>query len=90
MRIEPWVEEEERQIQWEEEREKWLETRPKCLICGEPIGEEECIDFSGSMEDGYVYHADCLSDALRFGKINLTRGEELYELISNNFLRRGE
>lgn len=77
-------------LQQEIKYERWLATRPRCLICGEHIGDEEAIDFSECMEEGYVYHASCLWDALKFGRLNMTRGEELYDLISDRFLRRGE
>lgn len=89
MRIEPWVEEEARQMQMEVEYERWLADRPVCPICGEHIGAEDLIDFTdGLMYDGYVYHTDCLYNALKFGKLNSTRGEELFDLINDKHGRR--
>lgn len=80
MMLEPWQEEEARQAQQDIEYERWCKDRPICRICGERIGKEEVIDFTDQLEEG-IYHADCLWDALKFGRLNMTRGEELYELI---------
>jgi hypothetical protein len=43
--------------QWEaheREQEAWLEKRPVCSYCGEPIQDDELFDISGEL-----YHIEC-------------------------------
>ena len=44
----------------EAEQEAWLETRPICDHCGQPIQDENLYDF-----DGVLYHEDCMNENFR-------------------------
>lgn len=73
----------------EEKRLKWLENRPICRKCGEPIEDDECIDLSnGDMQEYYVWHTTCLRQALMYGKLNMTEGEEIFDSLKDTFERR--
>ena len=43
---------------WQEEEQKWLDKRPKCSECGEPIADDYCYEF-----DGKLICEICLLDA---------------------------
>lgn len=32
---------------WDEEQSRWLESRPECADCGEPIQEDHCFEYNG-------------------------------------------
>ena len=34
---------------WDAEQTAWLEKRPKCAECGEPIQDEECWEIEGKL-----------------------------------------
>ena len=63
--------------QREREYEAWLETKPICYECYEPIGDEELYDFSnGSREEGYTFHKKCVE-----GFFDSPTGGNLCEVI---------
>ena len=40
---------------------EWLDLKPICAECCEPIGDDELIDFSeGSLEEGCTFHKKCV------------------------------
>lgn len=47
--------------QREREYVEWLDLKPICAECSEPIGDDELFDFSeGSLEEGYTFHTKCV------------------------------
>ena len=49
--------------QWEAheaKHEAWLNTRPVCCHCGEPIQDERMFDINGN-----YYHVDCAEDEFK-------------------------
>lgn len=68
----------------QDEREKeWLETRPVCRICGEPIGLEECIDLS----EGYgerLYHLTCVRHGILFNALPLDVREDVFDTVEHH------
>ena len=77
MWIEQWQEEAAYTLQREREYEAWLETKPICYECYEPIGDEELYDFSeGSREEGYTFHKKCVE-----GFFDSPTGGNLCEVI---------
>ena len=50
-------------LEQEKAYEAWCESRNlRCAECQELIGDEEYIDFSGSGDEGYVFHVDCIEE----------------------------
>lgn len=77
MWIEPWQEEAAYTLRREREYEAWLETKPICYECYEPIGDRELYDFSnGSREEGYTFHKKCVE-----GFFDSPTGGNLCEVI---------
>ena len=38
--------------------QKWLDSRPKCYACGDPIQEDTCYGYNG-----HKYHISCKDEA---------------------------
>ena len=53
----------------EAEEERWLESRPKCEKCGEPIQEDDLFDI-----DGVIYCEECMHDLFKKKTENYVRG----------------
>ena len=46
-------------------QDKWLEARPRCCCCGEPIQDDMLYDI-----DGDLYCEDCMNDEFRHSTDN--------------------
>ena len=47
----------QRWLHYERDKENWLKSRPICSCCGEHIQDEEAYDI-----DGQLYCPECISD----------------------------
>lgn len=43
-------------VRHDRERQRWLDSRPLCRACGEPIQEDTCLGLHG-----HKYHWDCIA-----------------------------